>query len=65
MPGNRTFASASVSIMRAADRVGRPRRTNSAFKETEVERRIVRDQFGLAEERQHIVDDFGEAWLVG
>ena len=35
------------------------------IEEAEVEWRVVRDQLGLAEERQHVVDDVGEARLAG
>ena len=34
-------------------------------KKREVERRIVRDQSGLAEELEQLIDDLGEAWLAG
>ncbi len=65
MPGNRVLAKASVSIMRAADKVGPADALELRIEEPEIERRIVRDQLVVAEEFQQLVDDLGEARPAG
>ena len=63
-PGNRARASASVSIMRAGSSGGQVQARELGVEEAEIERRVVGDQHAVAEERDQLVGDLGEARLV-
>ena len=64
MPGKRVFASTSVSIMRVCRQSRQTEAGEFGIQEAEIERRVVRDQRIVAEERQHVLGDLGKARLA-